>query len=172
MKMKSNARLLDGKIFTAYARPWSPPQKSAIKSKGLSEEEKASVLACHAQNMSSTAITKLLNIGRWQVRTVVGKFKAGEPLSRRKGSGRPRKTCSEQDRKIVLDIKRNPRMTARDILKENSDLKVSEGTIIMRIKETGEFGNYFTINKPVITEKNRLARVRWGKEHKDWTSEQ
>ena len=172
MKGKSNPCLPGGQIIPAYARMRSSPQKSVIKSKGLSEEEKASVLSCHVQNMSSTAIAKLLNIGRWQVRTIVGKFMAGEPLSRRKGSGRPRKTCPEQDRKILLDIKRNPKMCARDILKENNDLKISEGTVIRRIKESGEFGNYFTLKKPVITEKNRLARVRWAKEHQDWTPEQ
>jgi len=169
MKGKSNAGV---RPCEAYARPRTQARKVAIKRKTLSEEEKSSILACHSEGMSNRSIATLMGVGEWQVRVLVQRFKAGDSLGRKDGSGRPRITSPSQDQKIIIDIKRNPRITAKEILKENPDIKASERTVIGRIHESGEFGNYFTLKKPLITEKNRIRRLKWARAHKDWSVEQ
>lgn len=34
------------------------------------------------------------------------------------------------------------------------------------------FGSYFAANKPALSEDNKKKRLRWAKEHDNWTEEQ
>ena len=137
--------------------------------RALKESQIAEIIHAHGQGMSSRKIATKNNLGQRQVLTVINKFLLKQPLSRRPGSGRKRKTTPEQDRKIIMDVKRNPRISCRDILINNSNLQVSETTVRRRIVETGEFGSYFATRKPFISKINRKKRLQWAKDHQHWT---
>ena len=152
------------------------PPKSEVKvvkrakyNSPLTDIESTSIIHAHGRGMSSNAIASLHGVGRSQVRTVIKKFLQGQKVTRKGGPGRPRKTTPNQDRKIVSDVKRNPRLSCRDIQSINSDLNVSTATVRRRIVETGEFGSYFTTRKPFISKINRQKRLAWAKAHKNWT---
>ncbi len=146
--------------------------KRTTANKALSEAQRSDIIYAHGQGMSGRAIAELQKVGRKQVRLVLARFQKNEPLGRRQGSGPKRKTTPGQDAKLILDIKRDPKLTIKDILKLNPDVQVSAETVRSRLWETGEFGNYLMIRKPLITKKNRLARLAWAQVHKNWTVEQ
>ncbi|CAD6191363.1 unnamed protein product [Caenorhabditis auriculariae] len=65
----------------------------------------------------------------------------------------------------------NPRLTAPAIRREvflNSPSPPSVSTVKRRLNAAGIMGRR-PVNKPLISEKNRAARVKWAKEHLNWT---
>ena len=172
MKEKSSGAVGSVHPSAAYSRNRTKSQKAVQKHKHLTDDEKASIIVCYGEGMSNRQNASLHGVGRRQVNALIQRYNAGEPLARRSGSGRPRITTSHQDKKVILDIKRNPKLCARSILSNNPGIKASESTICRRIKESGEFGSFFTVKKPVITEINRIKRLKWAREHKNWTNEQ
>ena len=86
--------------------------------------------------MSVRAIAEQQRVGRQQIRLVLARFQKNKPLGRRKGSGPKRKTTPGQDSKLIMDIKRDPRITITEILKVNPDVQVCAETIRTRLWET------------------------------------
>jgi transposase len=68
----------------------------------------------------------------------------------------------------------NRRLTAPDIRKSLSNdygVDVTPRTIQNRLMEAGLYGRVAR-RKPLISEKNRIARLNWAKEHANWTIQQ
>ncbi|XGW29391.1 hypothetical protein V3C99_008869 [Haemonchus contortus] len=78
------------------------------------------------------------------------------------------------DRNIVRLARNDPRLTAAEILRE---LSTPEGpnpslsTVQRRLREAGLFGQR-PAKKPLISAKNRKARLDWAHAHKNWTVQQ
>lgn len=87
-------------------------------------------------------------------------------------SGRPRKTTLREDSLIVRTSKFNPRLNAVDIKREMNithGVKLSQSTIQRRLRAEGLLGRR-PAKKPLVSLKNRLARVAFAKKHQHWTS--
>jgi hypothetical protein len=70
-------------------------------------------------------------------------------------------------------VKRDRFISAKRInLDHSAAQNISLNTIRSRIKESGEFNSYWAARKPFISKKNRAKRLKWTKEHKNWTKEQ
>uniref|UniRef100_A0A8R1EN52 HTH_Tnp_Tc3_2 domain-containing protein n=2 Tax=Caenorhabditis japonica TaxID=281687 RepID=A0A8R1EN52_CAEJA len=79
-----------------------------------------------------------------------------------KATGRPLKTSSRDDRIIVRMSKKNPRLTSTDInseLKDRYGVQVSKDTVKRRLRHALLFRRR-PVNKPMIPEKNRSARLK------------
>ncbi|CAD6197621.1 unnamed protein product [Caenorhabditis auriculariae] len=86
-------------------------------------------------------------------------------------TGRPRVTDRNDDRNILKTSRTNPRLTAPAIRREvflNSPSPPSVSTVKRRLNAAGIMGRR-PVKKPLISEKNRAARVKWAKEHLNWT---
>jgi hypothetical protein len=143
----------------------------------FSEIEKANILLLAEEGKRYTYIAEHLNRDVSAVRRYILKCKAPDgsfeqPLENEK-RGRKRKSTPVTDRHIVLEVKRNRFVTAnqlKQLVPPVQDLCIN--TIKSRIKESGEFESYWAQKKPFISPKNKVNRVRWAKEHLNWTREQ
>lgn len=139
--------------------------------------EKASMLTLYAQEYSFAAIARYFNRNDSAVRRFLlscknedGTVEIHEKVETR---GRKRKTSNVDDRRMIIQVKRNRFVTAKEI-KESlpAELSLSLNTIRSRIKESGEFNSYWASRKPFISKKNKIKRLAWAREHLDWTLDQ
>jgi len=73
-----------------------------------------------------------------------------------------------------LTSRRNRRLTAPEIIAQinrSHDLSLSTSTVQRRLREASLFGQV-AIKKPLLRQQNKTKRLRWAREHKNWTREQ
>lgn len=94
--------------------------------------------------------------------------------TRRQGSGRKRKTTAAQDRRLQLNAVRNRSKSAPNLQNEFLSLtgtSVSVQTIRNRLREAGLRCHMPAICPP-LTAVHRACRLRFAREHVNWTMEQ
>jgi len=119
----------------------------------------------------SREIASLLSIGKSTVNDIIARYRAGYGLEDRPRSGRPRKTSKKVDRVIKRKSTADVRKTAAQIVRELQDenlADVSRSTVTRRLHDVRLFGR-IGIRKPLISKKNRKARLQFAKIHKNWT---
>lgn len=92
-------------------------------------------------------------------------------------TGRPKKTSIRQDRQIRRLSIAHPSRTAVEIhrsLIETDDLDISVRTVRRRLMSFGLHGRH-GVKKPLISKKNRMARLKFAQEHlhrsiEDWSN--
>ncbi|CAD6197272.1 unnamed protein product [Caenorhabditis auriculariae] len=103
--------------------------------------------------------------------TLAGMFGVTEACVSHQRTGRPRVTDRNDDRVILKTSRTNPRLTAPAIRREvflNSPSPPSVWSVKRRLNVAGVMGR-LPVKKPLISEKNRAGRVKWAKEHLNWT---
>jgi len=122
---------------------------------------------------SSREIASLLSIGKSIVNDIIAKYRAGYGLKDRLRSGRPRKISKRVDlvikRKSIANVKKTAAEIARELQDENL-ANVSRSTVTRRLHDVGLFGR-IGIKKPLISKKNKKARLQFAKDHQNWTIE-
>ena len=116
--------------------------RKRVAYKAQSPVQKTEIISAKASGMSGLAISKLFDIGKAQVYSVLQRWDQNNDLSRRQGSGRPRKSTAKQDQKIILGNKRNPGITGKQLKWLNPDITLCDSTYRNRIYDHGEFGSY------------------------------
>ncbi|CAD6192511.1 unnamed protein product [Caenorhabditis auriculariae] len=99
------------------------------------------------------------------------RLKAQDGSTKGQRTGRPRVSDLNDDRNILKTPRTNPRLTALAIRREvflNSPYLPSVSTVKRLLNAAGIMGRR-AVKKPLISEKNRAARVKWAKEHLNWT---
>lgn len=97
---------------------------------------------------------------------------SGSP--REQHTHRSRSTSSAQDRYIVLQARRDPTLTARQLvasLSTTHSVTVSDQTIRNRLHESGLHSRR-PLRCPALRRGNRARRVEWCELHQNWDSEQ
>lgn len=119
-----------------------------------------------------TSIGKFIHKSRQSISTFYKRYKSTSSIKNKEGQGRKKVTTPAHDRYIDIMVKQDRFITAHEI-KDNEIFKnVSISTIKRRIKMSSPFHSYWSASKPHINRKNSSRRVKWYKEHKDWTYEQ
>lgn len=102
---------------------------------------------------------------------IIVKYHYEYGLKDRPRSGRPRKTSKKVDRiikrKSTADVKKTTTEIARELKDENL-ANVSRSTVTRRLHDMGLFGR-IGIKKPLISKKNKKARLQFAKDHLNWT---
>lgn len=141
--------------------------------KKLNDQQIGGVIELHRTGeYSNRRIAEIMKIGRKQVDLVVSKFKLGEPVERRSGSGRPRITSDGESRLLIRSIMRDREITIDQIKVEIGRVDLSDATISRRIHELTGLNSYWKLLKPFVNEFQRRRRVRWCLAHRNWTVEQ
>jgi transposase len=130
------------------------------------------ILRAETAGLSYREIGRKFNRDHKTIARFCKNYAATNSLNRKKGSGRKRKTTEREDRSIMIYVKRHRFCTSRDIKAALALPSLSFRTICTRIKESGEFNSYWAARKPFINEQNRIKRVKWCREHLNWTHEQ
>jgi hypothetical protein len=102
---------------------------------------------------------------------IIKRFQASGTASPAKKKGRHRKTIPFQDRLIKRTSILDPRLTAGQVTLAVGTLPVSNKAISHRLNEFGLSARR-PAKKPLISLKNRRARLEFAKAYLDWSSAQ
>jgi transposase len=140
--------------------------------KHLSEFELGKISAFHKCSLGYKKIAKELKRPVATIQKALNRMKKRNTYKRKSGSGRPRKTTKREDRHIVRVAATNCFDSASEIGKTvKTKETISKKTIKRRLNEVGIYG-YVAAKKPFVNEAQRLKRLQWAFEHKDWTVDQ
>lgn len=146
--------------------------KFNMKSKELLIQEKEVILKLRSKKHSIRDIAEKLSFPKTTVWNVLKQNKCNGSLHNRPRSGRPRITSATTDRKIARAVKINPKTTVSEICNglKSAGTNVSKSTVRRRLREQGYRG-YTARCKPLISAKNRKARVEFAKTYRNHTKE-
>lgn len=144
------------------------------KRKKLNDMEKGEIRFALKMNMPIHEISRRLNLDRKTIRLWRERVKEDTEMKRKEGSGRPRILTASQCRHIRLLSLRNRRLTAfdlcADVTNDEGQPAASRWTISRRLNDAG-LNARVAVKKPLLSLKNRQARVRWALKHKDWVNQ-
>jgi transposase len=134
-------------------------------------EVAAQVVACTQLGHSQRFVAQQLNLSRSAVRRVYQRFQDTGSFNRRPGAGRRRYTSERDDRFIESTSLTNRRLNAIQIQRQLRDVRgvvVNEWTVTRRLQETN-----LTPRRPAtgpkLTAAHRQTRLRFAREHLNWT---
>lgn len=123
------------------------------------------------QGESQRAVANRIGVSRRAIRNVWERFQETGSVARRPGSGRIRATTRQEDRYIRITARRERTVTARALqtqLRQSTGTQVSDQTIRNRLHEDGQRSRVRAI-RPKLTAAHRAARLRYAREHSNWT---
>lgn len=138
--------------------------------KNTTIEVREMVLKKREDGLTYKQISQQLDIPLRTVGNICKKSVSGKPVADCPRSGRPKKTTVREDKLIVRKSIVNPRKTAVDIQREINQelgLSVSRFTVGRRLRAAGLNGR-IPVRKPLISNKNRAARLRFARMHQHW----
>lgn len=139
-----------------------------------SSEKAAQIVALMREGLDQRTIARNLNLNQSTVSRVYRRFVETGSYKRRPGTGRTRATTRRDDRFIVSTSLRNRFLTSVNIKTELNEVRgvnVSARTIRRRLKEAA-ITPFRPANGPKLSAAHRQARLRFAREHLDWTEEQ
>lgn len=110
-----------------------------------------------------------LGVGRTMVWSALKHYRETGSVSNPVRKLRPRKTTQQEDRMIVRTSKKNPFLTANEILDQlqpDMSTTISDSTVRRRLREANLRG-CVAKSKPLVSKKNIKARLLFAKQHKD-----
>lgn len=120
---------------------------------------------------SCREIATILSVGKSTVNDLLKKYRAGYGLEDLPRSGRPRKTSTKTDRLIgrisKFDVQKSAAKISRELRDQNLP-EISRRTVSRRLNEVELFGRT-GMKKPLISSKNKKARLQFAIEHQNWT---
>lgn len=144
------------------------------KTKIFSTDLKTKIVEAYKQGEKLIVIAKNFNMYRGTVSKIIKKFKERGTVQTAFKKGRPRKTSVQTDRLITRISLADPKKTARQIynelIQDNGLIcSISTETVRRRLVENGLFGRR-PVKKPLISKKNKQARIQFARDHINWTN--
>lgn len=93
-------------------------------------------------------------------------------LTPKSKSGSPKKTSEREDTRIVREVRKDPFTTCKQIAINIGRPELSPETIRRRLHKVGKLKSHHAARKPFLRAQNRLHRLRWAREHVNWTASQ
>jgi transposase len=144
------------------------------KKKNIPIELKKLIKSAVDDGLSKRGAAKRFGVSESAVRAIIKRYQERGSFDSQKSTGRKRKTTKREEKKLVNLSKSDPRKTApelRNELEKNYGVNISVSTVQRRLRENMLFGRR-PAKKPLISAKNRAARVKFAKAHLDWTPQQ
>ncbi len=137
-----------------------------MRAKELSLSVKQAIIRLKKQNKPIREIAKTLGVAKTTVWNILKKKERTGELSNTKRPGRPRKTTVVDDRRILSLVKKTPFTTVGQIKNTLQEVGVcvSKSTIKRRLHQS-EYRGFTTRCKPLVSLKNRKARLEFAKRH-------
>jgi len=112
-------------------------------------------------------------MGKSTVNDIMAKYRWSNSLHDLPRSGRPRKTTVRVDRVIKRKSTADVHKTAAELCRELREEKIadiSRSTVTRRLHEENLFGRIGS-RKPLVSAKNRKARLEFARAHQHWTAD-
>ncbi|XGW04344.1 hypothetical protein V3C99_015479, partial [Haemonchus contortus] len=143
-----------------------------VKKAETSEATRKTIVDMKEAGMRGATIARILKIPARTVSSILARFRERNTVSNAPRTGRPRSTSARQDKRIVRLSKADPTLTSVDIAAEinaSDGTNISRRTVARRLNAAGLIGRR-PAKKPLISPKNRKARVEFARRHQHWTS--
>lgn len=115
------------------------------------------------KGLSQRNIAKNYEVSRGAVEQIRRKFQSTGSVADRIGRGRKRATSNREDIRIVREVKKNPKITVREI-RENIHLDVSDRTVRRRLSEAN-LHSRFARKRPFISAINKKKRLQFARKY-------
>ena len=180
-----NTKVLLGTFISPFWMHWKgiigKEEEMAKKTRKETQKERSQaktgrnheILGMLKAGVGARQISREYNLSYSGAKKLCAKLKLSGSCGRSPGSGRKRKTSERSDRFIVKCSKAGT-PTKKEIayqLKAQTGDKVSCKTIQRRLKEKGLAWRKKS-KKPYVSEKNRLLRLSFSREHVGWSDDQ
>ena len=136
----------------------------------LSLQMKQKILEKLRKGEKQSKIAKDLHLNKSIISRTISNYNTRGTLEGTPKSGRRRKTDAVVDRNIKRMAVADPFVSASLIKQQLGEVSVSVSTIKRRLKEAGLYGRK-SAKKPFISRKNREARLKFAREHVNWSYE-
>lgn len=134
----------------------------------ISKELKQRVVNAFLEGKRQSAISRQFVLPSYSVSKIISYYNERGHLENLPKSGRPRKTTIWMDRRIKRISQNDPWKSAPRIIAEIPEIIVSPRTIQRRLVEAKLFSRR-PAKKPLISGRNRLARLAFARRHLHWT---
>uniref|UniRef100_A0A8C5R032 Transposase n=1 Tax=Leptobrachium leishanense TaxID=445787 RepID=A0A8C5R032_9ANUR len=136
--------------------------------KELSEDLRSKIVDLHEAEKGYKSISKSLDVHVSTVRQTVYKWRKFSTVATLPRRGRPVKMTARAQRRMVNEVKKNPRVSAKDLQKSlaHANIFVDTSTIRKTLNKNGVHGRT-PRRKPLLSKKNIAARLKFAKEHLD-----
>uniref|UniRef100_A0A7I4YQF3 DDE_3 domain-containing protein n=1 Tax=Haemonchus contortus TaxID=6289 RepID=A0A7I4YQF3_HAECO len=142
--------------------------------RNLRQDQVVAITRSLHAGLTSRQVSEIQGVTIRCIQRIWKKYKDTGSVEVKKHPGAARTTSRLVDRNIVRLARNDPRLTAAEILREISTPEgpnPSLSTVQRRLREAGLFGQR-PAKKPLISAKNRKARLDWAQAHKNWTVRQ
>lgn len=134
----------------------------------LSEDMRKKILQLCDEGIRQIDIAARLKINKSVISKTIANYKNRGSVQSLPKCGRPRKTTRQADLRIKRIALCHPQKSANQILAELPDVNISYKTVQRRLREQGLFSRR-AAKKPLISKKNRKARLKFAREHVNWS---
>ncbi len=130
------------------------------KSRNLSTEQKAMILVLRSAGNKPNQVAMKMGCSRSCAERWINRYEVGENALRRTGSGKSRKLTALECRDVLLKVKREPRITLREIWEEIGRDDACFNKIRRPIQEDGTIDSYWETIKvfPYIFQQDNDSR--------------
>jgi len=136
--------------------------------KQLTDFQKGEIVALSAAKNASN-ISHELNVPRKTVDNFLRRYQKRGSIENLPRPGRPRSTSVTGDRWLARVAMIETRLPLQE-LKSICNIPISMRTIQRRLKER-DIGKWRAVNRALLTEAHAQTRLKWAREHKEWTAE-
>lgn len=112
------------------------------RTKEISEDLRLRIVDLHKAGKGYKSISKSLDVHQSTVRQIVYKWRKFSTVATLPRSGRPAKMTARAQRRMLNEVKKNPRVSAKDLQKslEHANISVDESTIRKTLNKNGVHG--------------------------------
>uniref|UniRef100_A0A8C5WF56 Transposase n=1 Tax=Leptobrachium leishanense TaxID=445787 RepID=A0A8C5WF56_9ANUR len=136
--------------------------------KELSEDLRSRIVDLHEAGKGYKSISKSLDVHVSTVRQTVYKWRKFSTVATLPRRGLPVKMTARAQCRMLNEVKKNPRVSAKDLQKSlaHANIFVDTSTIRKTLNKNGVHGRT-PRRKPLLSKKNIAARLKFAKEHLD-----
>lgn len=142
--------------------------------KSLSEDLRKRIVREYQAGTKQSIIARQFHVSRQVVYALLKRFNTRGVLCDKKKSGRPRKTTPRLDRTIIRIVTEDPFKSSNQVkavLEAQGLENISARSIRRRLVDAKLFSRR-PAKKPLLSAKNRLARLEFAKAHLHWGMEE
>ena len=128
------------------------------RTKEISEDLRLRIVDLHKAGKGYKSISKSLDVHQSTVRQIVYKWRKFSTVATLPRSGRPAKMTARAQRRMLNEVKKNPRVSAKDLQKslEHANISVDESTIRKTLNKNGVHGRT-PRKKPLLSKKKHCC---------------
>ena len=136
------------------------------RAKEFSLDLRKRIVNTHCKGEGYTNLSKHFQVSRTAVRGIIKKFKESSVIQSLSGRGRKAKISKTLERKLVCDVSKNPRTTAKSLVNDlaKSGFEVSEKTVTRALHRNGLRG--YRPRRTLLLQKRHLqAKLKFAKDN-------